>query len=61
MGKLYLISGDYIDNSNGMDAIVNADNKCNTEHIRHNLPINQILDYAPCYSVLLLTIVLSGP
>jgi len=27
MGKLYLLSGDYIDNSNGMDAIVNAANK----------------------------------
>ena len=27
MGKLYLLFGDYIDNSNGMNAIVNAANK----------------------------------
>lgn len=27
MGKLYLICGDYIENSFGMDAIVNAANK----------------------------------
>ena len=27
MGKLYLITGDIIENSNGMDAIVNAQNK----------------------------------
>ena len=27
MGKLYLLFGDYIDNSNGMYAIVNAANK----------------------------------
>ena len=26
-GKLFLISGDIIENSNGMDAIVNAQNK----------------------------------
>ena len=45
MGRLFLLSGDYIENSKGMDAIVNAYiNREDIKYFSRKVPIKDIVD-----------------